>query len=132
MENFFLPAVIPRTCTLFGSSGGVNVGAGWWSSERFHNIGSERPLQLLISSIFLIFILFIFKIGACHSNNVHNSLLHSHQIGFALKRTFYFYVAYYFIVPSQLNSITIICQSKKPYFNTEILCASNRVSIALP
>lgn len=32
-----LPAVTPRTCTRFGSSGGVNVGAGWWSSEILHN-----------------------------------------------------------------------------------------------
>lgn len=33
---FSLPELMPRTCTLLGSSGGVNVGAGWWSSERFH------------------------------------------------------------------------------------------------
>lgn len=35
-----LPAVTPRkftACRRFGSSGGVNVGAGWWSSERLHN-----------------------------------------------------------------------------------------------
>lgn len=35
--QILLPAVTPRTCTRFGSSGGVNVGAGWWSSERLHN-----------------------------------------------------------------------------------------------
>lgn len=28
VEGDNLPVVIPRTCTLFGSSGGVNVGAG--------------------------------------------------------------------------------------------------------
>lgn len=46
-QNLNLPAVIPRTCTLFGSSGGVNVGAGWWSSEKWHNISQKTdPLDM--------------------------------------------------------------------------------------
>lgn len=44
-----LPAFIPRTCTRFGSSGGVNVGAGWWSSERFYiaNVGFQQHRSTL-------------------------------------------------------------------------------------
>lgn len=49
-----LPELLPRTCTRLGSSGGVNVGAGWWSSERFYIIfRSKIPFFFLLDFNFI-------------------------------------------------------------------------------
>jgi len=63
-----LPDTDPRTCTRLGSSGGVNVGAGWCSSVKYG--GSLSHSSEKSDSVCMhFFVLFIWSSFLCEAHN---------------------------------------------------------------
>lgn len=63
-----LPDTDPRTCTRLGSSGGVNVGAGWCSSVRYfwycYRTASGNQIGFYICFVFILIFFFRVKDNA--------------------------------------------------------------------